>query len=469
MTVWTDFVKAFAAKNNLSYGCALSTPECRAEYALAYPKPPPKEKKVTKKALRAELAASLSKPSFIYAEPELEEAEVPINVKSLVTYPKLKSVARPAVEKVSAVKAAVAKIEKNIAYYEDKLKEALDYKMRNKKQLELPENADKKAKIELNIRRSTEAIDKLREREKPRPPTKEEVAEAFPPLEGSDLELDTVLDTLTDKNQVSLLYYILLEMKTFDIKGTTHLVDLVKNEYFTVKIPNVGKVNVLGAQERDIYNPMEDAVKALFDTPELDIRIYFAGANIGKKKGLRAAFYWNGKKGARGQQEFYNNAYQNRIAPIMDSQSWATRYNELEVIRQSKKAEKASGEDAASNAAYAAAGVDIDKVTLPELKRVYKQIITDKNNTVLSGSQAMFNLTVPRILNRLFVTLTKPSFLENKPQMFREFTDALRIRAAVTEKTKFLPSQILGNIASFLPQNALPASVKQLSVKKVKK
>ena len=32
MSVWTDFVKAFAKKHNVSYGCALSMPECSKEY-----------------------------------------------------------------------------------------------------------------------------------------------------------------------------------------------------------------------------------------------------------------------------------------------------------------------------------------------------------------------------------------------------------------------------------------------------
>ena len=29
---WIEHIKAFAAKNNLSYGCALSDPQCRATY-----------------------------------------------------------------------------------------------------------------------------------------------------------------------------------------------------------------------------------------------------------------------------------------------------------------------------------------------------------------------------------------------------------------------------------------------------
>lgn len=32
MSKWTDFVKQYAQKNNLSYGCALSDPNCSAEY-----------------------------------------------------------------------------------------------------------------------------------------------------------------------------------------------------------------------------------------------------------------------------------------------------------------------------------------------------------------------------------------------------------------------------------------------------
>jgi len=71
MSKWTDFVKAFATKNGMSYGCALSTVECKTEYAKANPKPEkvpkvkvPKEKKKTKKELQAELGKLLSKPHF---------------------------------------------------------------------------------------------------------------------------------------------------------------------------------------------------------------------------------------------------------------------------------------------------------------------------------------------------------------------------------------------------------------------
>jgi hypothetical protein len=44
---WTTHVKDYAQRNNLSYGCALSKPECKAEYREKYPKP------LTKKQLKA--------------------------------------------------------------------------------------------------------------------------------------------------------------------------------------------------------------------------------------------------------------------------------------------------------------------------------------------------------------------------------------------------------------------------------
>ena len=81
MTAWTDFVKAFAAKKGISYGCALSDPAVSAGYAATKspkaPKAPksykamlkkglPKEPKApTKKALKADLAKLLSVPSFV--------------------------------------------------------------------------------------------------------------------------------------------------------------------------------------------------------------------------------------------------------------------------------------------------------------------------------------------------------------------------------------------------------------------
>ena len=59
MTDWTDFVKAFAAKNGISYGCALSDPKCSAEYgATKAPKkaPAPKSfKAILKKGMPKEV------------------------------------------------------------------------------------------------------------------------------------------------------------------------------------------------------------------------------------------------------------------------------------------------------------------------------------------------------------------------------------------------------------------------------
>jgi hypothetical protein len=44
---WNDFVREFASKHNTTYGCAISMPECKAEYKAKYPKPV-KEKKAKK-------------------------------------------------------------------------------------------------------------------------------------------------------------------------------------------------------------------------------------------------------------------------------------------------------------------------------------------------------------------------------------------------------------------------------------
>lgn len=38
MTIWTDFVKEYAKKNNMSYGCALSDKTMKEEYYKKYPR-----------------------------------------------------------------------------------------------------------------------------------------------------------------------------------------------------------------------------------------------------------------------------------------------------------------------------------------------------------------------------------------------------------------------------------------------
>ncbi|NBW13105.1 MAG: hypothetical protein EBR82_34300 [Caulobacteraceae bacterium] len=48
MTIWNDFVKAYAAKNGITYGCAISKPELKEAYRKAHPK---KTKKGPKKTI----------------------------------------------------------------------------------------------------------------------------------------------------------------------------------------------------------------------------------------------------------------------------------------------------------------------------------------------------------------------------------------------------------------------------------
>ena len=50
---WTNWVKEFASKNNLSYGCALSTPECKEQYRAKYGN----RKKLTQKKEREMMGA----------------------------------------------------------------------------------------------------------------------------------------------------------------------------------------------------------------------------------------------------------------------------------------------------------------------------------------------------------------------------------------------------------------------------
>lgn len=47
---WTTFVKDWATKNNTTYGCAISKPECKAEYQKANPKPLTKKQEKTREA-----------------------------------------------------------------------------------------------------------------------------------------------------------------------------------------------------------------------------------------------------------------------------------------------------------------------------------------------------------------------------------------------------------------------------------
>lgn len=67
---WIEHIKAFAAKNNLSYGCALSDPECRATYTPV--------KKTTQKKERETMGGEdINRAGAPFKKPEPPKAEKP--------------------------------------------------------------------------------------------------------------------------------------------------------------------------------------------------------------------------------------------------------------------------------------------------------------------------------------------------------------------------------------------------------
>ena len=71
---WTNWVKEFALMNNLSYGCALSTPECKNEYREKYGT----RKKLTKKQEKEQMGAeeptgAINKQLLLKAETKKKE------------------------------------------------------------------------------------------------------------------------------------------------------------------------------------------------------------------------------------------------------------------------------------------------------------------------------------------------------------------------------------------------------------
>ena len=62
MTQWTDFVKEYAGKNNISYGCALSDKKVSEAYREKYPKKETKKQKLlTTKLVMSEVLKQLPK------------------------------------------------------------------------------------------------------------------------------------------------------------------------------------------------------------------------------------------------------------------------------------------------------------------------------------------------------------------------------------------------------------------------
>jgi hypothetical protein len=63
-SAWVDYVKQFAAKNGVSYGCAMSMPECKAGYAAT--KGSSKEVEKTKVPITKSVYNALFKEALTY-------------------------------------------------------------------------------------------------------------------------------------------------------------------------------------------------------------------------------------------------------------------------------------------------------------------------------------------------------------------------------------------------------------------
>jgi hypothetical protein len=69
---WILHIKDYAQRHNLSYGCALSKPECRAEYREKYPKPLTKKQQKEKAEAEAEAKARAEAEAEAKAKAEAE-------------------------------------------------------------------------------------------------------------------------------------------------------------------------------------------------------------------------------------------------------------------------------------------------------------------------------------------------------------------------------------------------------------
>jgi hypothetical protein len=88
---WVDHVKSFAAKNNLSYGCALSKPECKESYRAKYGVSKKLSKKQNIEMMGAEdfdapnmklvVKEKKRKPKNLVIEEEPEETIIPVKPK----------------------------------------------------------------------------------------------------------------------------------------------------------------------------------------------------------------------------------------------------------------------------------------------------------------------------------------------------------------------------------------------------
>jgi hypothetical protein len=68
---WTEFVRDFANRNNLTYGCAMSKPECKSQYHKKYPKPLTKKQQKEREGQETQM---MSEADVNVAEPRKKKA-----------------------------------------------------------------------------------------------------------------------------------------------------------------------------------------------------------------------------------------------------------------------------------------------------------------------------------------------------------------------------------------------------------
>ncbi len=121
---WTEFVKDWASKNNMSYGCAMTKPECKEAYRAANPKVSKSTKRRNKLKGVKEIPFEKLEEAFHSTEPKKKNISIKKKVKEIPfekleeafpsTEPKKKNISIKKKEPVSKVRTEVEKIEKKM-------------------------------------------------------------------------------------------------------------------------------------------------------------------------------------------------------------------------------------------------------------------------------------------------------------------------------------------------------------------
>ena len=240
MTRWTEFIKDFAKRNNVSYGCAMSDPKLREEYYKKYPIKT-KEQKLEdqEKSIKNTLKLSVKNFKNKYVKPHLDNPNDSILKDAMVN--KYRKFSQRLKDFIKEKNPKIYTLVNNLAETKDKKKE-------EKLEQQRPKETKAKAKKKVEPKAQKPVIKKTEE------PKKEENAEIY---RKTILEANKKIKLFNRKNLEKTLMSINDYGIGLSIVGINNRLDTMIRR----KIELFSKTKIISDKDIDVFKKGSGKIK----------------------------------------------------------------------------------------------------------------------------------------------------------------------------------------------------------------